>query len=260
MTNIKKIIYHYLEAVPDDKGRERVFNYFMVILILLNVLSVIMETVQSFDEKYYNYIIAFEVFSIAVFTIEYILRLWTITFSGKYSKPITGRLKFIISPMAIIDLISILPFFMFAFFPLDLRFLRIFRMFRFMRIMKLGRYSHSLQLLLKVLKKKKEQLVMATLIVSFSIIISGCLMYLVEHDAQPERFSSVPVSIYWAVETITSVGYGDIYPLSHWGQFITIIVSILGLGLFAIPVGIIAAGFYEETNKKKCPHCGKEIE
>jgi voltage-gated potassium channel len=258
--NFKKVIYNYLEAVPEDKGWEKAFNYFMVILILLNTLAVVIETVQSFDEKYYNYLLAFEVFSITVFSIEYVLRVWSITINEKYKNPVTGRIKFILTPLAINDLVSILPFFMFAFFPLDLRFLRLFRIFRFMRILKLGRYSHSLQILIIVLKKKKEQLVMAAIIVAFAIVISSCFIYIIEHEAQPDKYTSIPESIYWTVMTITSVGYGDIYPITPLGHFFAIFIALLGLGLFAIPIGILAAGFYEETNKKKCPHCGKELD
>ena len=161
--------------------------------------------------------------------------------------------------MAIIDLLSILPFYMFAIFPFDLRFLRLFRLFRFIRVLKLGRYSTSLKLLRNVFKAKKAEL--AVFIILFVIILSSCFIFIVEHDAQPDKFTNIPVSIYWSVMTITSVGYGDIYPVTPVGQFFAIITALLGLGLFAIPTGIIASGFYEELHnqKKYCPHCGKEI-
>ena len=259
MNRLRKTIYNYLEAEPEDKGWERAFNYFMIILILLNALAVVMETVESFNEKYYNYLQAFEIFSVATFSIEYVLRIFTITVSPKYSKPVTGRLRFIVTPLALIDLAAVLPFFLYAFFPFDLRFLRLFRMFRFMRILKLGRYSNSLRILITVFKKKKEQLVMSFLIVGFCITIAACLIYLVEHNAQPDKYTSIPASLYWSVITITSVGYGDVVPVTPLGQLIAVCVAILGLGLVAIPVGIITAGFHEETSKKICPHCGKEI-
>jgi voltage-gated potassium channel len=257
--DIKRKIYNYLNVIQEDKDLHKVFTYGMIVLILLNTFAVIIETVESIDEKYYSYLSIFEIFSVLIFAIEYLLRIWTITVTEKYRKPFTGRIRFMFTPLAIIDLLSILPFFMFAFFPFDLRFLRLFRMFRFMRLLKLGRYSHSLQLLSKVLKSKKEQLVMAFFIVSFSIIIAACFIYFAEHDAQPAKFSSIPASIYWAVMMITSIGLSDIYPITPFGHIIAMLVAVLGIGLFAIPIGIIAAGFYEETNKKKCPFCGKDL-
>jgi len=261
MIRFKRKIYHLLEGVAEHSRLEKILSYFMVLLILLNAFAVIIETVEWIDRNYFTYLFVFEIFSVIIFTIDYFTRIWTITINEKYKNMVLGRIKYFFTPMAIIDLLSILPFYLFAVFPFDLRFLRLFRLFRFIRILKLGRYSTSLKLLGNVFRAKRTELVITVFIIFFVIVLASCFIYIVEHDAQPDKYTNIPVSIYWSVITITSVGYGDMYPITPLGQFIAVIVALLGLGIFAIPTGIIASGFYEQLHnqKKQCPHCGKEI-
>jgi voltage-gated potassium channel len=207
----------------------------------------------------------FEVFSVFIFTIEYLLRLWSCVTDKKYSKPILGRFRYSLTPMAVVDLFAILPFYL-PFTGLDLRIIRVFRLLRIFRIAKAARYISSLKLLGRVFKSKKEELVITSIVMIILLIIASSLMYYFEYEVQPEKFADIPTTMWWAIATLTTVGYGDVYPITSEGKIIASIVAILGIGLFALPTGILGAGFVQEFQKSKahsekltCPHCGKEI-
>ncbi len=259
---IKKFIYHLLEPSEIDVPHERLFNLFLVALIILNVIAEILETVEGIKNQYYYFFVVFEIFSVAVFTIEYVLRIWTITNDKIYSKPFTGRIKYFFSFFALVDLFSILPFYLVLFLPFDLRFLRLFRLIRIVRVLKLGRYSESLKKFGRVFKNKKEDLFVSLLVVLFLVVLSSSIIYIVENEAQPDKYSNIPDCIYWSFITLTTVGYGDMYPITPLGKLFTIVIAILGLGMIALPTAIISTGFNEELTKhrkKFCPHCGKEL-
>ncbi|MCX6163316.1 MAG: ion transporter [Ignavibacteriae bacterium] len=257
---VRRKVFDILEASAGDSFLKKIFDYFIICLIILNTLFYIMESVDTFAAKYYNTFLAFETFSVAVFTIEYILRLWTCTFIEKYRRPVFGRIKYIFSLYALIDLLAFLPFYLYT-MTLDLIFIRVLRLFRFIRLFKLGRYSDAVNVLGKVFKSKKEELVLTISISLILIVVSSSFIYIAEHDAQPDKFKNIPESMYWAVTTLTSVGYGDICPITPIGKFLTSIISLIGLGMVALPTGILASAFSKEFKKKKniCPHCGKEI-
>lgn len=260
---MKQLIYDYLTPFPDDPKLEKAFNAAMLILIALNVLAVIFETVEPLYLKHKTLFDGFEVFSVIIFTVEYILRIWSCTVQEGYRSPITGRFKFALRPMQLIDVLAILPFYL-PFIGLDLRFIRVVRLFRLFRLFKVGRYSQSLATILRVIKAKKEELTITLFTGLVLLIFSSILMYLIEHQAQPDRFSSIPESMWWGAVTLTTVGYGDIYPITTLGKILGVFISILGIGLFALPAGIVASGFTSELqNSKKqtklCPHCGKEL-
>ena len=173
-----------------------------------------------------------------------------------------------ITPLALIDLLVVLPFYLPIVFP-DLRFMRALRLFRLFRVLKLARYSSSLQTFADVLKLKKEELLLMLFATLILLIISSSLMYNVEHEAQPDNFSSIPEAMWWGIVTLGTVGYGDICPVTPWGKFIGSMVMILGIGLFALPAGIMASGLTEVLAKRKeeqktagmvCPHCGRCID
>ena len=205
-----------------------------------------------------------EHFSIAAFTFEYVVRLWICTLREKYKSPVKGRIKYILSPFALIDLLAVLPFFIPYFNHLDLRFVRTLRLFRFLRVFKLGRYFHALNTLGRVIVSKKHELIVSLMIVLLLLFFSSVIMFYFENEAQPEAFSSIPKSLWWGVATLTTVGYGDIYPITAMGRFLGAIISILGIGVFALPTGILASGFAEQLHREKknivCPHCNQEIE
>jgi voltage-gated potassium channel len=261
---MKERLYNILETATEGNSVSRVFDIFIIVLIALNVLAVILETVEGLYIRFEQVFNLFELFSIGVFTVEYVLRLWVCTVNEKYSSPVRGRLQFVSQPMALIDLLAILPFYLPVVFPLDPRFLRALRLFRLFRLFKMGRYSESLQTLGNVLKSKKEEMVVTFFVISLLLVFASSTIYYVEHDAQPEAFSSIPAAMWWGVATLTTVGYGDVYPITPIGKFLGAVIALLGIGMFALPAGILASGFAEELQKKGtkriCPHCGKDID
>ena len=260
----KKRIFEILEvATPGDRP-SRIFDIFIMTLISLNIIAVILETVESLSSKYMPFFRNFEIFSVVIFTIEYISRIWSCTVNAKFKNPILGRIRFALTPLLIVDLLAILPFYLPMIIPLDLRFLRALRLIRILRMFKMGRYSESLRMFGRVLKAKKEELLIAVFMILILLIISSSLMYFVENEAQPQTFSSIPDAMWWGVTTLTTVGYGDVYPVTPVGKFLGAIIAILGIGMFALPAGILASGFVEEIQKRRtkriiCPHCGKDI-
>lgn len=265
MGKIKRRFYEILEvASPGDKP-SRIFDIFIITLIFLNVVAIILETMEKLSLQFSSFFRIFEIFSVIIFTLEYVSRIWSSTENPKYIKPIIGRVRFIFTPLLLVDLFAVLPFYLPMLIPFDLRFLRAIRLIRLFRLFKMGRYSESMKLFGKVLKAKKEELFIAVFAVFILLIISSSLLYYVEHDAQPEAFSSIPAAMWWGVATLTTVGYGDVYPITSLGKFLGAIISLLGIGLFALPTGILSAGFVEEIRKRResvriCPHCGNKLE
>lgn len=260
---IRKRVWQIVEVAEKGDTTSRAFDIFILTLIFLNVIAVIVETIKPVQILYGDFLNAFEVFSVIIFTIEYVARIWSCT--EKYSSSKLSRIRYMFTPMAIIDLLAILPFYISL--EMDLRAIRILRLFRIFRVAKVGRYYSSLQLIKDVVKKKKEELVLSLVIMLFLLIVSSSVIYYVENSAQPEVFSSIPSAMWWAIVTLSTVGYGEIYPITVLGKFVAAIIAILGIGMFALPTGILGAGFVEELqlkksgqDKKKCPHCGKDIE
>jgi voltage-gated potassium channel len=241
----------------------KIINGFIITLIILNTIAVMAETIDSFYLKYEKTLYKFELFSVTLYSLEYILRVWTITEDNRYKKRIWGRVKYIITPGALIDIIAIIPFYIPLFISLDLRFLRIIRLVRFLRFFKLERYMKASKMMARVFRSKKEELVLSFFLTLFLIIVSASFMYFIEHDAQPDKFASIPETMWWSVATLTTVGYGDVYPITIIGKILASFISILGIGMFALPAGILASGFSDEFKhaKKKicCPHCNTEI-
>lgn len=262
---IKKRTYEILEKAADGDLASRIFDIFIMSLIFLNVIAVILETVKGIALHFMPLFQTFEIVSVVIFTIEYLLRLWSCTVYKKYKAPFRGRFRFALTPMAIVDLVAILPFYIPMLIPFDLRFVRVLRLMRMFRLFKMGRYSDSLKTLGNVLKRKKEELLITVFVVGILLVFISSLMYYVENEAQPEAFSSIPAAMWWGVATLTTVGYGDAYPITTLGKFLGAIIALLGIGMFALPAGILGGGFVEEMRKKQdkrtvCPHCGKEID
>ena len=259
----KERLYNILLTDEIDDPLETPFHTFLIGLIFLSVVSVILETEESLYALYGPYFRGFEAFCITIFVIEYILRLWVCTMDSRYRHPIVGRIRFALTPMALVDLIAILP----GFVPtmgMDLRFVRAVRLTRLFRLFKLSHYSQSLKTLGRVLNAKKEELLVTLFAGGIILVIASSLMYYVERDVQPDSFGSIPRAMWWGVVTLTTVGYGDVYPKTVLGKMLSSVIAVLGIGLFALPAGIIASGFATEIQNKKteiiiCPHCGKDI-
>ncbi|MEL7051176.1 MAG: ion transporter [Cyanobacteria bacterium J06588_5] len=238
------------------------FDNFMIGLISLNVVAFAFETVSSVSIPYKSYFNNFETFSAVIFTVEYGLRLWTCTLERGFRHFLWGRIKFVAMPLSIIDLLSILPFYLFIFFP-NLVFIREIHLLRLARLLKIGRYSESMRTLAKVISTKRQDLLSAMFTVFTLLMISSSLVYFFEHASQPDLFPNIPASMWWAVVTLTSVGYGDVYPVTPIGKLLGGVIAVLGLGLVALPTGILASGFAERVQQKReqpvCPHCGKQL-
>ncbi|MEG4217920.1 ion transporter [Microcoleus sp. Pol14C6] len=204
----------------------------------------------TLSPEYTSLLANIEFFSSLVFTIEYILRLWVSTVDRRYSHPLWGRLRYALTPLSLIDLISILPFCLFLLFP-SLNFVNLIRVLRLLRLLKMSRYSESFRTLGAVLYAKKEELIATAFAVFILLIFASSVMYFVENEAHPETFGSIPDAMWWGVVTLTTVGYGDIYPITGLGKLLGAMLAFLGIGIFALPAGIIAAGFSEELQKKK---------
>ena len=259
---MKKRIYNLLAVSQKPGDASWYIDIFIIALIVLNVIALLLESVAPIQQRFGDEFYFFEIFSVIVFTIEYLLRLWTSTLRTGFQNSFKGRIKFIFTPLAIIDLLAILPFYL-PFIGLDLRLLRILRMFRIFRLFKIARYVTALSLINRVISTKKEELVISLIFTVFILLIASTLMYYVENEAQPSNFSSIPETMWWGIATLTTVGYGDIYPVTGLGRFLGGTISIIGIGLFALPTGILASGFSEELSKKKikingCPTCGEK--
>lgn len=242
-------LYEILEAGKTGDLASQIFDYFMVTLIVTNVVAFALDTIPSVAAVYGRQFEVFNIVSVLVFTLEYLTRIWV---SAEH-KPLAHygrvgqRLRFIASPYMIIDLLAILPFYLAFLTTIDLRVLRVFRLMRFL---KLVRYSPALSSLAGALIAERRALFGALLIMLCMLMVSSSLMYFIEGSAQPEAFGSVPAAMWWGLATLTTVGYGDAVPITDLGRFVGGIVMIMGLGVFALPIGIIATGWSQEIHRR----------
>ncbi|PKK88748.1 MAG: potassium channel protein [Candidatus Wallbacteria bacterium HGW-Wallbacteria-1] len=264
MKTIKQRVFEIVEAAEGDDLASKIFDWLIIVCIFFNLTVLILDTVDSIKVIVDPYFKAINAVTIYIFTIEYLLRFWSCTSSEKFAGWFKGRAKFVFSIMGIIDLLSIVPFY-FETLGINLSFLRILRIFRVFRIAKLGRYSKSMQLVFRVITNKRGELFASICILLVLMTLASCMMYYAENERQPESFSSIPAAMWWAIATFTTVGYGDACPVTDIGKLIGSIIAVLGIGLFALPTGILGSGFVEELDKNKsktvmiCPHCNQEI-
>jgi voltage-gated potassium channel len=248
-------------AKPGDRVGRRV-DIALLSLIALNVVAVIVGSVDWIEKEWAKGLQLFEIFSVGVFTIEYLARLYSCVADPRFSQPITGRLRYMAQPLALIDLFAVLPFYL-PFLGIDLRFARMFRLFRIFRVAKLGRYSTAWKMVGGVLRKQREELVVCSLIMIVLIVMSASLMYFVENEAQPQKFSDIPSAMWWSVATLTTVGYGDVYPITPLGKLLGSFIQISGIAFFALPTAVIGAGLIEQLRSRRqpivCPHCGGDL-
>lgn len=235
------------EALETDEGQERFFvlRVFLAVLIVLNLVSVALSTVPWIVERYAVPLAAFEIFAVTIITIELSVRVWACTVDPKYSHPVLGRLRYLIRPITLVDILSIAPSYV-SLFGLDLRFLRTFRLVRLLRVLKLGRYSEGLGRLDDVIWRKRGELVSSFLLIAIMLTLVSGLMYFAEHETQPEAFATLPEAIWWS--TLMMTGEFTVTPVTFLGRVLGMLVAILGVGLFALPAGIIASGFLEQLN------------
>lgn len=257
--------YDLLEPSADDPPLERFFNVAIMALIVANVVAVCLETMPGLQTRYATEFAWFEAVSVGIFTVELALRVWACAEHPRYAGS-WGRLRFLRHPLTVIDMLAVLPSYL-AFFgiPLDLRMARVVRVMRIFVLLRLARYSQALRTLVSVLHNQKEELGVTFVVGAILLLLASSTMYHLEHQAQPEAFSSIPAAMWWGVITLATVGYGDVYPVTPLGRALGGLFAVIGVGLFALPAGIIASGFAEEIRRRddadeaddRCPHCGK---
>lgn len=226
-------------------------DLFLIGLILVNVAAVILESVASIKLRWSATFYWLETLSLSLFTLEYLLRVWSITanqYRSEYHHPLWGRLKFIGSPMALIDLLAIAPFWLQLIFPMDLRFLRVVRL---LRILKLTRYSAAMNFLFDVVREEGKVIGAALFSALILLLLTSSAIYLAENSAQPEVFSSIPQALWWGTVTLTTVGYGDMVPVTPLGKLLGAMLGFIGVGLVALPAGILASGFNNALHRRK---------
>jgi len=240
MKSYRQWLYQILENHNYD-FISRLVNIALVLLIVSNVLVIIASSEPELNQRFHRYFFTFEIFSLVIFTIEYLLRVWVSIEAGQ------SRLKYIFTPMAIIDLLAIAPSFLLL-FGNDLLILRTLRL---VRVFKLSRYSRSMDLLITVSKQEAETIFSAIFVLWIMIVISATGIHLVEGEIQPEEFGSIPRALWWATVTLTTVGYGDVVPITVAGRVLGIVIVITGIGMAALPAGILASGFTSEVNRRR---------
>ena len=247
--SFRKRVYEVIETANSEDPASKIFDSFIVLLILLNVAAFVAETVPSMRAEWGALFHWFELFSVAVFTVEYALRIWTAVEVPYLARrqPLRARLKLASQPALLIDLAAFLPFYLSSFFPLDLRVLRILRLLRFL---KLSRYSPAMYTLIRVLSNERKALAGAGLLLATALLFSATLMYYIEGDAQPEKFGNIPQAAWWAIATLTTVGYGDAAPVTAVGKLVGGVTMIVGLCILALPVAIISTGFAQELQRR----------
>ena len=288
-----------LEALQDrgwqvlngNKIRTRtaiVLNWFLILLIFLNVVAVTLETVHSLATRFEQAFWVFEVASVLIFSVEFLVRLWCVpagprvtlrrleearlqgdseeieTRRAEHEEETGSRLRWIVSPMALVDLFAILPTFLPALAAFDMRFLRALRLLRVFRLLKVARYTSSIRVFQQVLRDKREELVLSFFVMFLCLMISSSLMYYVEHDVLQNKssgaFQSIPDAMWWAVAALSTVGYGDVYPITTLGRVLGAFVAMIGIGMFGLPAAILASGFMEGIDRKRDAEERKRLE
>ena len=245
----RKRVYEIIETGQGEDSASKIFDGFIVGLILLNVAAFVAETVPSLHAAWGGWFHWFEIFSVAIFTIEYVLRIWTaveVPYLAR-KQPWLARLKLACQPALIIDLLAFLPFYLSAIFPVDLRILRTLRLLRFL---KLSRYSPAMYTLTRVLSNERKALAGACLLLAMALLFSATLMYYIEGNAQPDKFGNIPQAAWWAIATLTTVGYGDATPITALGKLVGGVTMVIGLCILALPVAIISTGFAQELQRR----------
>jgi len=243
----RRRVYHILEQ-PGEHRAGRLLHGAIMMLIVFNVIAVMLESVRDIGAAHQRFFNAFELFSVMAFAVEYLFRVWASVEDGRYRRPLAGRLRYMATPMAIVDLIAVLPFFLGAFFNVDTRILRVLRL---LRVFKLTRHSAALEILFKVIRLESRSLGAALFVLLVLMVLASAGMYVAERNVQPEFFGNIPKAMWWATVTLTTVGYGDVVPVTDVGRFFSGIIVILGIGIAALPAGIVAAGFTQELQKRR---------
>jgi voltage-gated potassium channel len=223
---------------------------FLIVLVVLNVLAVVLESVEHLSIAHGPVFHAFDLASVAIFSAEYLLRLWTAVEMAepRFRHPLWGRLRWAVSPMALIDLLAVLPFYLGIVVEMDLRAIRVLRV---LRMFKLGRYSMAMSVMVAVARQEARAIGAVLFVMMVILVLASSLIYLFEHRAQPHVFADIPTSMWWAVVTLTTLGYGDMVPVTPMGRVLGGLTAVLGVGMIALPAGVLASGFSEQMRIRR---------
>ena len=284
---LRRRTYEVLEKAGDDDRLSAAVDLVLIVVIVANMAAVVLESFDGLHDRFQAWFYLLEVVSVALFTVELLLRLWTCDFLRPQSSRVGAVGRFLVSPIGIIDLLAILPFYLPFLIPVDLRVVRVLRLVRFLRLLKLTRYTRSVMTMGTVVRERRHELLVAVFLTALLLMVASTLMYYLESQVQPEAFPNILSSMWWAVATLTTIGYGDVFPVTDWGRLLSGIIAILGIGLVALPTAIISSGFVEALARTKgegggtdtpggrdgadpapppaggravCPHCGKPLD
>ncbi len=246
--SLRKRIWEILEKSNSNDKVSFYTDIFLITLIVFNIVAVLLETVESIYSKYALEFLIFERFSTVVFLVEYILRIWVCVEEKIKNNKLITRLRYASTWPAIIDLLAVLSGLLPMIFEVDLRILRALRM---LRLLKFSRYFKVMNLLLGVLKEEKQSFLAAMFLLTIAMLIASTGIYIFEKDAQPDKFSSIPEAMWWAIATLTTIGYGDVTPVTGMGKFFGAIIAIIGIGVVALPSGILASGFTDQIKRRQ---------
>lgn len=246
---VRRRLYELLEVGGPGDRLARAFDVFMIVLITANLVAAAAETVPSLMAAHRTFFVTFEAVSVTIFTLEYLARLWVAAEIPRRDGVGLAqfRFRFALRPLMIIDLLAVLPFYLGAVFP-DLRVLRVFRL---LRLLKLARYSPAVTTLINVMVSERRALGAVLLLMAGLVLFSASGMYFLERHAQPEVFGNIPSAMWWALATLTTVGYGDVVPVTHAGKMFGGLVMIFGLAFFALPIAIVASAFSSEIHRRE---------
>jgi voltage-gated potassium channel len=248
MSALRGKVHQVLEAETTALPLGRAVNYALIALIVGNVVALVLGSEAAIAARYGDWLRAFEWFSVALFTLEYAARLWAAVEGPRHRRPVLGRLRYMLTPLALVDLVAILPFYLGFLLPFDLLFMRVFRL---VLIFKLSRYQASMSLLGRVLRNEAGPIAAAVFVLGMLLVVAASFAWLAEHDAQPEVFADILDALWWAVVTMTTVGYGDMVPVTPLGKLIGGIIAVIGLGMVALPAGLLASGFSEQLHHRR---------
>lgn len=250
INKIKKKIFDVIQIGNKNDLPSKTFDIFITMIIFLNLAATIIETFNE-AEPYMNIIKGVELVTCIIFAIEYVLRLWTAIYLYPNVSGFKAGLKFAKSFYGVIDLLTFFPYFLPFVIPSGAVAFRIFRVIRIFRLFQINKQYDAFNVIVNVLKEKKNQIFSSIVMILILMIASSLCMYNIEHEAQPEQFENAFSGIWWSVSTLLTVGYGDIYPITPLGKLMAIVITFLGVGMVAIPTGIISAGFVEQYTKLK---------
>ncbi len=263
--SMRRKLFHILHKPSPLNPVARYVNYVLAVLILCNCSAVALETIPELAQAYKRQFLIFEIISTFCFSIEYLLRVWVCVEQERFSHSRLGRLRYMLTALPMLDLVVVLSFLL----PFDLRFLRIFRISRLLQVLNLAHFDQSLKTVLHAIERRRTMLLVSIFMMLIAIYFAASAVYILEYRAQPDKFSSIPATFWWALTTLTTIGYGDMFPITAPGKFVASIISIIGIGVFALPTAILTASILDSTpapeadkhpsTHKRCPHCGENV-